>query len=366
MTTKTNRTWTLRDAMRLSHPKGVDPAVGNFILRGEVSSTAPAIIHGFQAAQAAKTENEVLRVLEEYPDLPWETIPTEFHKSLKVWRKIFDNGALRGQALVRNVTRFARLKAFDDLSFAAEYAGRLTDEEEIRRGRLHPMNYLNALLVHQRGQKRRDNLYYWGESYNKDWDTSSIIADALEEGFYRSFKYVEPANKATLLAIDVSASMNTFNAAGLDMTSSEVSAAMAMTIARTEPAYEIRGFDRGLVDLGITAKTSLSDALAKTRGFNGGGTDCAVPMLWALENRKKFDTFVVLTDNDTWSGRTKPHQALTQYQNGMNIPAKMIVVAASSLNYTIADPSRPHEMMDIAGADSNLPKVVTEFSAGRI
>lgn len=43
-----------------------------------------------------------------------------------------------------------------------------------------------------------------------------------------------------------------------------------------------------------------------------GGTDCAQPMLWAAERRLEFDTFVVLTDNETWAGKIHPFQALSR------------------------------------------------------
>lgn len=363
MTTK--NTWTLRDAMRLSHPKGVDKSVGAFILRGEVTEDAPAIVQGFQAAQAAKTEKEILSVLSEHRNLPWEALPTEFHKSLKVWRTLFENGAITGQALVRNVLRFARLGAFDDMKFAATYAARLTDECMIQRTRLHPMNYLNALVVYTEGQVDRQYGSGWA-TYRKakDWKVSAVISKALEDGFYKAFKYVEPANKSTLVGLDVSGSMHGYGATGLDLTSAQVASAMAMTIMRTEPAHEVMGFSNTFKHLGFNANTSLKEILDKTHRMAFGATDCALPMVWALQNKVEVETFVVITDNETYAGRVKPTQALTQYQQKMGIPSRLIVVAASSTGFTIADPSRS-DMLDVVGADANLPRIVTEFSAGR-
>lgn len=361
----TKTTWTLRDAMRLSHPKGVDKSVGAFILRGEVTEDAPAIVQGFQAAQAAKTEKEILSVLSEHQNLPWEALPTEFHKSLKVWRTLFENGALNGQALVRNVLRFARLGAFSDMKFAAAYAARLTDEAMIQRTRLHPMNYLNALVVYTEGQVNRGG-YGWGiYRKDKDWAVSAVISKALEDGFYKAFKYVEPANKATLVALDVSGSMHSFGATGLDLTAAQVGAAMAMTIMRTEPAHEVMGFSNTFRSLGFNANTSLTEILGKTRNMAFGSTDCALPMTWALQNKVEVETFVVITDSETYAGRVKPVQALDTYQQRTGIPARLAVVAASSTEFSIADPSRS-DMLDVVGADSNLPKIITEFSAGRL
>lgn len=33
-----------------------------------------------------------------------------------------------------------------------------------------------------------------------------------------------------------------------------------------------------------------------------GSTDCALPMIWALEKKEEFDVFIVITDNETWAG----------------------------------------------------------------
>jgi 60 kDa SS-A/Ro ribonucleoprotein len=209
------------------------------------------------------------------------------------------------------------------------------------------------------------------------WDTSSSIKDALNEGFHSAFKFVEPSNERYLVGVDVSGSMGSM-AMGLDLSCAQVSGAVAMQIARTAKYSEIRGFTSGgygwggygwrdkakLTDLGITAKSDLADAMNKVRGHNFGGTDCAQPMLWALENGVEIDTFVVITDNETWAGDIKPHQALKQYRKETGINAKLAVLGVEGRPFTIADGSK--HMLDFVGFDSNAPKALADFSAGRI
>lgn len=371
--------WTHRDLLRLSHPTGVDQGVGNFILGKEGmqgENGFPEIIAGFTQMQKAGSVKEVLRVLEAHKNLPWETVPTQFLKEAEVWKAIFRNGQLNGQALVRNITRLARIDAFKDMQFAAEYAARLTDEEMIRKTRLHPINFLNAAVVYEEGQADRSGGYY---SYGrkKDWTSESVITDAINDGFHTAFKTVEPAGKRTMLAIDVSGSMGS-PALGLDLSCAQVSGAMAMTIARTEPAHIIRGFTSGsrggygwgrgqaeLTDLGISARTPLAQAMRKVQQSNFGATDCAQPMLWALENKVEVDTFVVITDNETWAGNIKPTQALKRYRDNTGIPARLAVLGVASTDFTIADPT-DRGQMDFVGFDSNAPRVLADFSAGRL
>ena len=96
-----------------------------------------------------------------------------------------------------------------------------------------------------------------------------------------------------------------------------------------------------------------------------GGTDCALPMLWAQKNNIKFDTFVVYTDNETWAGSIHPSQALVQYRQQMVSDAKLIVVGMSSNEFTIADPYDAG-MLDVVGFDTSAPNIMNAFSRGEV
>jgi len=356
--------WTHRDLFRLSHPKGVNQELGNFILGKEVGPGGfPGIICGFANAQASENVYDLIQILNDYPNLPWEALPTQFHKEPDVWRKLFYNGQITGQALVRNITRLARIAAFDDMVFTADYASKLVDEEMIARTRLHPTNYLNALVVHEEGQIARNRSTWCSGSRERSWTTVPAIRDALNEGFHLAFKHVEPANKRTLLALDVSGSMS-YPAIGIDLSADQVGAAMAMTVARTEPYYTVMGFSTEFKDLGISPGQSLSQVLQKTTNMNFGGTDCSLPMVWAHRKRIEVDTFLVITDNETWAGSIHPHVALRNYRQAMGIDARLVVAGVASNGFTIADPTDAG-MLDVVGFDSNVPKVIADFSAGR-
>jgi 60 kDa SS-A/Ro ribonucleoprotein len=347
-------TWTMRDVFRLSHPKGVNPAIAEFILRGEVLEEAPDIIHGYDAMTKVTSVNGVLSVLEGYPNLPWETIPTHLLNDPEVWKALFHNGQLRGQNAIRNVGRLNKINAFDDMVFAREFANVIADEDNIKASRLHPINYLNAITANRQ------------PGYYEVMETAlpGIVHDALNDGFHASFKYVKPANKRTLLGLDVSASMTWGNAIGLSATPAEAGAAMAMTIARTEPYYAVMGFSRRFVDLGISPGMTLDSVMRKTNSMSFGGTDCSLPMEWALKNKVEVDHFCVITDNETWAGRVHPHQALKSYRDSTGIDAKVSVIGMTATEMTIADGSP--NMLDVVGFDTNAPRVLTDFSAGHI
>lgn len=350
--------WTLRDLMRLSHPVGLDQTVGNFILGREMDWVGVPILNGFAAMQRSQTVGDVLAQLSAYPNLPWETIPTQFLKSPEVWKTLFYAGNLKGQALLRNVTRLARIGAFDDLKFAGDYAKKLTDVEMIRKTRLHPVQYLLAGITYDRGQVDRNS---YRADRRKDWTTNAKIKGALDDGFYSSFSFVEPAGKRIRIGVDVSGSMSWSSSVGADVTAAEGAAAMAMVLARTEPYVEILGFAHVLKDLKIGVNDSLSDVLRKTKDQNFGWTN---PSLLIDKATNDIDAFVVITDNEVNHGN-HPSQSLKNYRQKKGLDSKLIVMGMTATDFTIADPNDPG-MLDVAGFDSNVPKVVTDFMKGKI
>ena len=101
--------------------------------------------------------------------------------------------------------------------------------------------------------------------------------------------------------------------------------------------------------------------MSKVQERNFGGTDCAVPMLYASANNIMVDTFVVLTDSETWAGDIKPAQALRSYRQTHNPDAKLVVVGMASNGFSIADPNDAG-MLDVVGFDANVLPVIAEFS----
>lgn len=358
--------WTHRDLLRISHAQP-SAALAQFALGKDIEGEAPELIKGYLALSKATTAKEAIAILNAYPALPWEALPTELHKDLSIWKALFNNGSLKGTALLRNVSRLARLKAFNDLDFAAEYAQALSDPEAVAKARLHPINYLNAAVVYKEGSLDRQKAggYYYSQPRKKDWTTESMIADALDKGFYAAFGNVVPSGKKTLVALDISGSMGA-PASGLDLSCAQVSGAMAMILVRTEPKVLVRGFSHEFVDLEISASDSLTTVMSKIQNKNFGYTNCSLPMDWAQKNDVAIDTFAVFTDNETYHGNVHPFQALKFYRKSSGInDARLAVFGASATDFTIADPSDPG-MMDFVGFDASAPKVFTNFAAGNL
>ena len=235
---------------------------------------------------------------------------------------------------------------------------RLKNREQLQRARIHPFNVLVALETYKRGHGLKGKL---------SWTVSAEVLKALEEAFYLSFKFVKPTNKRYLIGLDVSGSMGGAHILGSPTITAAVgSCAMCMVTMRTEPYAQVMAFSSHFIDPHISKDDSLESVMEKTRRISFGSTDCALPMIWALEKKEDIDVFIVYTDNETWFGGVHPTAALKDYREKMNKPAaKLIVVGMSVTSFSIADPEDPG-MLDIAGFDSAAPQIISLFAEGQI
>ena len=116
----------------------------------------------------------------------------------------------------------------------------------------------------------------------------------------------------------------------------------------------------GISELNISAGQRLDDVCNYMSNLQMGGTDCALPMLYALEKKLEIDSFEVYTDNETWAGEIHPMQALRKYREATSIPAKLAVIAMTATDFTIADPNDAGTM-DFVGFDTAAPQILADF-----
>src|SRR5207248_10650032 len=100
-------------------------------------------------------------------------------------------------------------------------------------------------------------------------------------------------------------------------------AVMALVTAATETDYEMVAFSPVMERIDISPRQRLDDVVKTLSAIPVGGTDCALPMLWALKSKVQADAFVVYTDSETWYNKAvHPVQALRDYRQKMNPKAK--------------------------------------------
>jgi len=344
--------WSHRDALRLSHPKAdnwdTNDIFGYITQNGETSNSlieAARGVHDGSVSISAGIE----------AGLPWEALPSEALTEAKTWEALLEHNSVPLGALVRQLGRLTNLdllKPFADTK--STILGLLRDERNILKSRIHPFNLLNAWYTYRSGRGFRGNA-----SWNPDGD----VVAALEAAFYTSFPNVKPAGKNTLVALDVSGSMGWDTINNSALTPREASAAMALVTVKTEPNTHVVAFSTSLTPLPIASASTLDETLRIVDSVRMGGTDVSLPILYAQERGLQVDTFISYTDNETWSGRIHPYQALTQYRKSSGRFAKNVVVGMTATGFSVADPRDPGSL-DVVGFDSSAPSVISEFSRG--
>jgi 60 kDa SS-A/Ro ribonucleoprotein len=379
--------WTLRDLMRQIKPAkaaykpifAADPERYSAV-RGYFAAEKPVLQPSVEYPQIIRDYDQVrgytaYRDLDLARNLPHEAIPDHWRTDPQVWAAMLPKMGMT--ALLRNCSTMTRLGVFDDEDLVHFVVKRLTDAHQLRKARVHPINILTAWLVYKSGHSTSIK---FDRTPRTVWTPHPRITAALEAAFYAAFGNIQPANARTLIGLDVSPSMTQPNLlskreanrrvidTGIPgLTPRLASAALSLMQYTSEPNCIITAFSSeryttpGLTRMSVDAARGLDPFLRDIGALNFGGTDCALPMLYAIENDLLVDTFVIYTDNETWAGAVHPYRALQMYRQKSGIDAKLIAVAMTATEYSIGD---PHDAgtLNVVGFDLLVPQHIATFS----
>ena len=353
--------WSHRDVLRLAHVKPTSEVQSNafkYVVKGaegmEQGMAVPQLLIDFETIKRAQDKATVLKVIASNKDITWEMLPTQFHKDKDIMSALIPNMGMT--ALIRKLGQLTAHGVIAPLSADSKAVIRkLTDADAIKAARVHPITILMALRQYAMGH---------GDKGNLTWSANKAIVDALNDAFYDAFNYIPTTGQGYLFGMDISGSMFGSQVIGAPgMTAAEVSACMALAVAKRESNYDMFGFDTRPKVLKISPTMRLDDVIKAMRNlhWSAGGTDCSLPMTYAIDNKiSGVDKFAVYTDNETYAGRMQPVQALQSYRAKYNRNAKLIVCGTSVNNFTIADPKDPG-MLDVVGFDSSAPQLIQSF-----
>jgi 60 kDa SS-A/Ro ribonucleoprotein len=355
--------WSHRDVLRLAHVKPEDDVQNNlfkYVVKGaeslEKGAPVPQLLVDFEYLKHATTAKEVVKLVEQNRNLTWEMVPTQFLKDTSVMMALLPSMGMT--ALIRQLGRLSAIGVFDPMSAGQKLAiAKLSNAEELKKQRLHPVTLLQALKQYGMGR---------GERGSGTWPVNQRIVDALNDAFYASFSNVEDTGMGIVMGIDTSGSMwweSSKVIGSPNLVAADVAACMAMAIVKNQSNYFVGTFDTTLKEIKISPSMRLDDVMRKLKSAYGGGTDCSAPMRYAQQHKMSgVDLFVTITDNETWAGRDgHASQHLNKYRNSFVPTAKAVVIGTSVSEFTIADPKDAGQM-DIAGFDSAAPQIIADFA----
>lgn len=359
--------WTHRDVLRLAHPSAGRGRILNSLFKytvGKAETAQHPLVDAFEEMQAfvkvlekqkakfsASDVKKAIKVISEN-EMTWEMVPTELLGFPQVWDAFLPT--MPSTAMIRNLGKMTSVGLLSPGSDAVKTVlAKIRDTERLKKARVHPMQILLALRTYAQGKGFKGNL---------TWSPVTSIVDALDEAFYAAFGNVEPTGKRWLLGLDVSGSMQGSQVNNSVLSCAEACGAMALVTAAVEDDPVFVAFETSGHVLPISKRQRLDDVVKLIRSFDGG-TDCSIPIKYALMKKAKVDVFAIYTDSETWSGSSHPAEALKEYRRAVNKDAKLINVALTATEHTIGDPTDKNSL-EVIGFDPSAVQVMSEFVKG--
>lgn len=350
--------WAHRDVLRLAHVKPSSDIQSNlfrYSVKGAAGMTEglmlPQLVIDFELLKRTDSKKEVLRLLEANPDISWEMVPTNWLSDKDVLAQLVKTMGLT--AVIRKLGALTAHGVIAPLSQGSkDVIAKLSDGDELRKQRVHPITLLNAFKQYSLGRGLKGSLV---------WKADQRVLDAIDDAFYASFGTIEKTTENYFMGVDCSGSMGmagTVN--GMEnLKAVEVAGVMALACVKNQPNYWIGGFNHKMDELKITPKMRLDKVVDTILAFRWGSTNASLPFSHARELGMAVDKFVVITDNDINTGG-QPSLALRDYRAKTGIAAKSVVIGTSMSEFTIADP-KDSGMLDIAGFDSAAPQLIAQL-----
>lgn len=351
--------WTHKDVIRLARWKGNNDQnqIVDYIIKGECNlPNLPKIIEADIALKACKSDvNLVVSLVSEF-GVPWEMVPTEYLTNKEVLRALIPS--MGATALVRNLSKLTTYGAIEDTPSCPHLqlvCSKLEDEEFIKRGKIHPLQIATATLSYLSGISKG----------GVSWRPYKKVVKSLDIAFLHSFKNAEKLNISIDFALDVSGSMTWSSSTVNDIFASQLGCIMLAWLTKQEDFTRVFTFSSNYQELtgDFSNYRSMWDDVKRLGNF-ASSTNCSLPIINALNERRHVDLFIVWTDNETNSHHSgHASEYLKKYRREVNPNAKMVVVGVVANNCSIADPADPG-MMDIAGFDSSIAQIISSFVKG--
>ena len=322
--------------------------------------------------------NTVIKAITEH-GLTWEMInPQWFNNDNakrrdKIWLTLLGVGDTRFNmplnALVRHLPRISNYGLLENRDVRALLKETFSGDntmEMLMKARVHPLTLLSAMRVHQKGEvERRGRI-------TMKWRPDNALMGWLEDAYNMSFGTVTPIGNRVGHFYDTSGSMHSGEIGGVEgLTPFEAEACLSSVFSRIEDDFVSMAFTsgdwrNGITPVPITKHDSLDGIMSKMQQYTyHGGTDCALPFQWALNNKINLDTFIIFTDSETWAGRQHPDQALQEYRRRVNPNARVMFVAFTANKASLNDPDDLLSM-EFVGFDASAPRVMNMFARGEL
>lgn len=355
-----SREITLRDILRLAHPKPQNEALAErfgYLVKGKEglreSVALNPQIRALEALKKATTEEETLNLIRQ-GKLPFEVVlPSVKATSPAIWSALLHNAPYFN--LLRNLVTFTRHGVFQNEEEVGYAVTRLTDPVAVQRSKVMPFRFFQA----------------W-QQYCQTDNQDSRISNALRAALELSFVNLPSLGSRTVaIGTDVSGSMSSLvsersSASCIDIAGIFTGALLKRTEGRVIPLP----FDTDVhLDAGLSGRDEILTTCDKISRMCGGGTAIGAPMEHLLRQAISVDVFIGITDNEDWAyghGYSCSGSFLDlwrSYRQQVNSQARAYLLTIASYRDAVA-PQGEEGVRFIYGWSDSVPKYIAQDLEG--
>ncbi|MCE7739983.1 MAG: hypothetical protein GPJ50_11445 [Candidatus Heimdallarchaeota archaeon] len=334
------------DMINIARPhEDINPAVIKYIKKGEYAEGTQLAL--LRLLKESKTEYTVIRAIEQ-GRLPYEVVTgssqlmtTKIRKAMLFQAPYFN--------LIRNLNNFGRNDVFKDKA-ALKYAiDKIIDPEAIAHSKLLPFRYWAAY------------------KYLETFTGSSELGYALQDALQTSVDNIPILKGRTAIASDVSGSM-------MSLVTGDKSKMRCCDLVgifsgcmmdRCEEPPVILPFDTDVREDIISELQIKRTIFERASLFDTyGGTSLSAPIEWLLNRKEKVDTFIGITDNEEWVGRSFI-QTFLEYRKKVAPKCKAYLITLLPYGHSPA-PSSVKDVTLIYGWNEQILKYITMDSVNQV
>lgn len=353
-----SRVVTLRDILRMSHPKAATPAHAErfaWLVRGKAGlgnelDLNPQI-RSLEALKSAATEDAQLALIRE-GRLPYEVVvPSLKGTTTGIWSELLHQAPYLN--LLWSLQTFARHGVFrneDNVRYAVE---RLTNPRAVQRSKVLPFRFFSAWKAYAEGGDHR-------------------IADALRAAMELAFVNMPDLGSRVAIGTDTSGSMGRpISDKGtiryIDIAGIFTGALLRQAVDRVIPIP----FDTQVhLHHNLSPRDDVLITTSKIARYGGGGTAVGAPVQYLLDGNIQIDTFIGITDQESWAegrGYWCREDFLTlwrRYRSEINPQAKAYLITIAPYRDAVVPAGEPNVRFIYGWSDKVLRYIALDVASG--
>nr|CAH7755766.1 unnamed protein product [Callosobruchus chinensis] len=393
-THKSYHKWSHKDLIKLGHVKtddAVKQVLMNYILHKKDNEDADEeakkyldLMKKSEQLRCFKDPKDALPIINELKATIDQVEPS-LRKSADVWHAVLPNMQL--SEVLHILPKLYKLgflkKETPTLSRINEA---LNSSDRVRASGLHPIEVFIHMKNFEKGGKPLDPKLLDHLVKDRNLTEAEIaklktpnetkcptVMGYLQKCMNISCSNIQPSNKRFLVTIDVTDKMDTPCLRNKNITGIEAAAAFAWFLLRVEKDVIVAVFkDKDIHIVHLDKRGHLNEHVSKLKENKSKYLVLSSPIEWAMSQKKHIDVFInFIHHKDYYSAipkevkekMSKPVDAMHRFRKKFNLAqAKLLNVCLSYPHMVTCDGSA--NILDVAGLDAGVPKVVEAFYRG--